>query len=954
MTLPAPAETAPQWLAVKDLFQACLDSSPAERERLLGHAGTAPAAVRAEVAALLAAQAAASALDAGAAAFAAPLFALEPAEESAPERLGAYRLLRELGRGGMGVVWLAERDDPELRQQVAIKRVRAACDSPELRARFRRERAILARLAHDRIARLLDGGVDAEGRPWFALEYVEGEPITRWCDARRLPLRARVTLFLEVLDAVSYAHRNLVVHRDLKPANVLVDAHGRIKLLDFGIAKLLADEDEASRTAFGVQPLTPTHAAPEQLRGEAVSTATDVYALGVLLYELCTGLLPYRADPGSRAALAAAVQSQEAERASRALSRTGVDAIALAAARGATPAALRRALQPDLDLVLSIALAKAPEARHAGADALAADLQAWLAQRPLTSRPTPRLRRARQFLRRHRLALGAASVVALTALGGLGATLWQARLALRHAATERAVRDFTTGLFAANDPDQARGRTVPLREVLDEGARRAEQGLSDQPALRGALLSDLGAIYASLGDGDRALHLLGNARDTLLALPDADPDELARVWLRLAETQLQTSGFDAAARSSDAALALLRDRPLSDALRLQGELLRTRIDEETDQLDAAQQRIEGVVTTLRAGAADAARLSEALAALGNLRRLQTRYEEATALHAEALTLARSVDPDDPVIATRLHELASAQQQTSQPAAAIPLLREAYALHLRLHGPRHPQTLSTEGELAQALATRAEYAEAEPLLRRNIAARREVFGAGNSEVAHPLNNLGVMLYTQHRWAEAADAFGQAWTIWRQALGDEHVYTRTALNGYGASLLEAGDLAAAEPLLRAAFEQSQKLDPPRGQGPTRSTYAILLERLGRLADAEDLLRRGLALEIEVYAGEEVRYTWPRTLLGRVLRARGDLAGAREQLEKALAGYDADEFPDGPKTATCLVQLALVRQAQHEPAAQVRPLLQRALAAQEAKLGPEDAETRTTRELLARLPP
>ncbi|HOV57910.1 MAG TPA: serine/threonine-protein kinase, partial [Rhodanobacteraceae bacterium] len=243
MTLPAPAETAPQWLAVKDLFQACLDSSPAERERLLGHAGTAPAAVRAEVAALLAAQAAASALDAGAAAFAAPLFALEPAEESAPERLGAYRLLRELGRGGMGVVWLAERDDPELRQQVAIKRVRAACDSPELRARFRRERAILARLAHDRIARLLDGGVDAEGRPWFALEYVEGEPITRWCDARRLPLRARVTLFLEVLDAVSYAHRNLVVHRDLKPANVLVDAHGRIKLLDFGIAKLLADED---------------------------------------------------------------------------------------------------------------------------------------------------------------------------------------------------------------------------------------------------------------------------------------------------------------------------------------------------------------------------------------------------------------------------------------------------------------------------------------------------------------------------------------------------------------------------------------------------------------------------------------------------------------------------------------------------------------------------------------
>ena len=940
--------TRPDWQRVKALFEDCLPLDPAERGRLLGEDTTVPPDVRAEVEALLAAHAGADALDAGAAAFGATLFAGVDGES--PARVGAYRLLHELGRGGMGVVYLAERDEPGFAQRVALKRLRAGLDGEELRARFRRERGILARLAHDRIARLLDGGVEADGRPWFALEYVEGEAITRWCDAQRLPLRARAQVFLDVLEAVAFAHRNLIVHRDLKPANVLVDTEGRVKLLDFGIAKLLADDEAGDHTTAAVPMLTPAYAAPEQVRGEAVSTATDIYALGVLWYELAVGLSPYRVESGSRQAVLQAVQEQAPERLSRALLRTDADAVA--AARGTTPTALRRELDRDLDRILERALAKAPEQRYPSVDAFAADLRAWREYRPLLSAPTPRLQRVVHFVRRHRVGVAASVLGLLTAGTGVCATLWQAHLALRHAATERAVREFTVGLFQAVDPDLARGRTVPLREVLDQGATRAEQGFKDQPAVRGALLSDLGAVYASLGDTARALALLGTARDALAALPDRDVDELARTWLRLAQAQTDDQQYAAAAQSADAALALLAGRSPSDALYVDAALRRVRADEDLDRLDAAAARLEPLLAALRADKATTpATLADALGTLANLRRLQARADEAMAAAREALDVTRATDADGPGVASRLHELASAEQAASQPMQAIAHLREAYALHKKNYGERHPLTLSTEGELAFALSHSTNFAEAESLFQHNIALRGEVFGADHAALANPLNNYAVGLYTQHRYAEAAPRFERAWHIWEKALGADHVRTRQAKANYAGALTELGREAEAEPILRQSLAEAQRLDPPGTWGPKYNTLGVALEHQGNLAEAEDVLRQGLANDITVNAGLEIKYPWTRTLLGRVLYERGDLAGAREQLEKALVGYDTDDLPDGPKTATCLFELARLRQAQHEPGDRVKPLLERALAAQEAKLGPDDAATVATRELLAR---
>ncbi len=940
------------WAHIKALFAACLEADEDARALLLGDETTVPPAIRAEVEALLAAHAASAPLEEGAIAYAAPLIATE----AAPARqVGPYRLERRLGAGGMGEVWLGVREGADFEQRVALKLIRVGLDSEELRERFRRERAILARLAHDRIARLLEGGVDEAGRPWFAMEYVAGEPISAWCDARRLSIAGRVALLLDVAEAVAHAHRNLVVHRDLKPGNVLVTPEGAVKLLDFGIAKLVEDRDDAAQTATGAVPMTPAYAAPEQIEGRPVGTATDVYALGVLLYELLCGRSPYAVDPTQRHALAQAILACAPERLARAVQRPGAQPAiaAIAAARGTDPRTLCRRLDRDLDQIIGLALAKAPEQRYAGVDALAADLHAWLAGRPLLSRPVPAMRRLAKFVGRHRLGVAAAALVATTTLAGLVMTLAQMRQTVRHAETERAVRGFLSGLFTAIDPEQARGREVPLREVLEAGARQAGKGLRDQPAVRGALLSDLGAIYTSLGDLPRASALLAQARDALATAPDRDDDELARVWLRLAKAEFQAGRYDAAAENDARAMALLSARPALDPLRAAAEIQRVRIESERDRLDEASARAEALLAALRA-APDTAPdvLVDALTAFGNLRRLQRRYEEAETAMQEALGIQRARDPDSPAIASTLHELAAVVGANANAPKAVSLLREALALHQRVNGPRHPLTLSTEGELANWLATSGDTAEAEPLFRADIEARKAVFGPRSDSAATSVNNYAVMLYGLRRFAEAAPLFAEAHSIWAEQFGPDHSHTRTALTGEGGALLELGRHAEAEPILKSLYEASQRLDAPRGRGSASVTYALLLERTGRLDEAADLMRREVTSQIEAFGGDEVQYPYTRTVFGRVLREQGHLDEARGQLEAALHAYDIDAFPDGVRTATCLVELARVLEAQRRDTERIRTLLERALPVQEAKLGAGHAETQATREWLARI--
>ena len=358
------------------------------------------------------------------------LEAHEASESAVPQRVvGAYRLDRRIGRGGMGDVWLASRADGQFEQRVAIKLVRSGLCAELLFTRFQQERRFLARLNHPNIARLIDGGVSSDGRPYLAMEYVEGEPILDFCEHRHLDLGARIHLFRQLCGAVEYAHRNLIVHRDIKPANVLVTADGSPKLLDFGIAKLIQSDDASTATVLPA--LTPRYASPEQLRGEPVTTSSDVYSLGVLLFELLTGSLPYELRGNTTAEIVAAVTTQEARPASRTANRVP---------RG------------DLDAVLAKALEKTPAARYGSVEQFAADLENYLSGRPVSARRLTARYRLGKYLRRHWAGAAAAGVVAVALAAAAAMSMREAHLAKLQEARGARVTEFLEDMLGSIDP----------------------------------------------------------------------------------------------------------------------------------------------------------------------------------------------------------------------------------------------------------------------------------------------------------------------------------------------------------------------------------------------------------------------------------------------------------------------------------------------------------------------
>ncbi|WP_297831039.1 serine/threonine-protein kinase, partial [Thermomonas sp.] len=409
------------------------------------------------------------------------------------QMLGPWLLLAPLGQGGMGTVWLGEREGDGFRQRVAIKRVGAGVDTPAARERFLRERGILAQLDHPNIAGLIDGGVSADGQPYFAMAYVEGQRIDRWCDGRQLDARARVTLFLQVLDAVQYAHRHMVIHRDLKPDNVLVDGDGRVHLLDFGIAKLL--EEGVGLDATRELVMTPQYAAPEQLQGKPATAATDIYQLGLMLHALLVGGHPFgvTADMPMASLLRTL---DDAPRSLRQAARTLVDDEL--ARRGGNRKRLLRSVSGDLSAIVATCLAQAPEQRYPSADALAQDLRRWLDGQPVTVRSASRGYRLRWFARRYRWALAAVLGIIVALVVGLGLAVQQMREARMQAQRSEQLKNLVMSVFREQDPLERGSNARSPAQVVADGIRGlTPQQLSD-PALRGDLLNDLGEIQGSL------------------------------------------------------------------------------------------------------------------------------------------------------------------------------------------------------------------------------------------------------------------------------------------------------------------------------------------------------------------------------------------------------------------------------------------------------------------------
>jgi serine/threonine-protein kinase len=789
---------ARRWQRARDLFDRLVDlPESAWHGRLLHDCGD-DAQLRDEVLAMLRADAATSArTDLSAHA---PLVLQGLAEriaadevQSAQGRLvGPFRLVREIGRGGMGAVWLAERADGAYAQQVAIKLIRGEWDADEAHARFRSERQILAGLQHPNIAHLVDGGVTADGKPWLALEYVDGEDLRAWCDRRRLGIEQRLHLLLTVCAAVSHAHQRLVVHRDLKPSNILVGRDGIVKLLDFGIAKLL---DAPSTMAESTRLFTPEYAAPEQLRGEAVTTAVDVYALGLLLYELLVGR---RARE-----LADAVQPSTGTlapaRPSAALARTGGVRTARAAARRQlTPRTLRRRLHGDLDAIVLKALRDDPRQRYAGVGEFAADIERHLANRPVHARRGDWRYRTGRFLRRHAIAATAAALGAIAVIGGGALAAWQAHVAAeqrdvaqREAETARRTVDVLVDVFRAANPATHPGETVTPADLLDEGVRTVRRKLRDQPAQRAALLEALGRARNGLGTFDEARPLLEEA----LALRVAGDDRLAEASVRLALGTV----WSRQSRNEDALAEAERAFALGAG----------------DSRQAAELR---ATADLHAGIE--------LANLDRWSEAQPRLRRSA--QARAALFGKDSEPYWQVLVPWTFNLAAREQAEE----ALALLEPAWrAIAARTTAGDWDRSYLL-GARSYALTQAGRYDEAVAVQREALSIAGRVYGDDHPNTNEALVNLASALYRAGEVAESADAYARA-IAWRVANPTRKRLRRpdNQLRGWALALDAAGRSAEAIDVLARLREERKTID-----GVSASEHAeawLLLARAQRHA-------------------------------------------------------------------------------------------------------------------------
>ncbi|MEK8030608.1 protein kinase [Ideonella sp. DXS29W] len=777
-----------------------------------------------------------------------------------PPDAGPYRAIRLLGEGGMGRVWLAERTDGLLQgRPVALKLPHAPWRHPQLAERMAHEREILAVLDHPNIARIYDAGVTAEGQPFLALEYVEGERLDHHVLRLGLDTRQRIALFLQVTAAVAHAHARLVVHRDLKPGNILVTPQGQVRLLDFGIAKLLAaDPAHAELTAPAQRAMTPQYAAPEQILGQPIGTAADIYSLGVVLYELLTGVLPYQPRRASAAALEDTIVSTAPARPSQ----------------RAMDVPTRRALQGDLDTVLLKALKKDPAERYATVQAFADDLRRWLDHRPVTAQPDSSWYHARKFIQRNRLGVGLAAGFVLSLGAALGVALWQANVARAQAAKASAITDFLVGVFKANDIEQAGGqakREQSVQQLLEQSAvMLSTTGLSEQPGVRVELQRVVGGLLNDLEILDAAIRVR-QARVSDLKRQQAPRSQQVLALRELGESLRENSDWESARARLNEANQLCHDGGLDDSLACLGVVLDLgRVDYAERKVDAALGRVEPLISALQhhPEAVDDLAGSQELLAL--LRMLRNQPDAAHAAFEQALQLR--------------------QAQWGEGSVRLADMRYRFGRHL--------WTMRRLVQAESALRT-AWQTTSSALGRDHVSSLRIELWLGRLQSTVGLSNEGM--------AHLQGAYKSMLSKADRLDPSELYQSRSALAN---ALVLDGRLVEAKTALEDATAQRQRLGSRAGTDPTLDlTEARWLLDTGRFAESRALLLK-LRDATAAQLGGQHPYVADRYLrLAQTDLASGDLHAAETDLKAALATEDAVETVFGtPKHRAQLLQVVL----------------------------------------------
>ncbi len=763
-------------------------------------------------------------------------------EDRIGQQIGVYRLLRLIGSGGMGSVYLAERSTDNFLQRVALKVIRGEVATAAARERFERERQILARLVHPHIAPLYDGGQTPDGQPFYTMEYVDGLPITEYCNTRLDNVRARVKLLIDIAGALACAHQNLVVHRDIKPSNILVTAEGRAKLLDFGIAKPVGVGD-AALTHAALGPMTPEYAAPEQFRNADVTVATDIYQFGALCFRVLTGALPYRADPSDTYAWSRAVAEEEPQTLRRA--STNNDAQTTSPAREQTRR-VRHQLSDDLDAIVRKALQKSPAQRYGSMDAMSTDLQAFLDGRPVSARTAGPMYFAWRAIARWPYVSGAAftAVIALIALVLIAHH--QTNVARHEATRANSVAKFLIEMFQVADPSVNRGERLNANEILARGAARIDHDFADDSTQRAALQMVIGEVYSSLGDFPRARKPLEGA---VASWRESHGDiDLADGLRALGWIEYRQGNATAALQRWDEAIALLTGNSTREADTL-AQLHSYRalgLQSSADNQNARQEFKIAYDYAERAGVANKIRGASIQNNLGLLLR----------------------DLDD------------------LPAAEI-AMRKAMAIYGRELGEDHFRSITSAQNLGTILLDQNRIDEAQPLIETSSVRLRKLYGEANADYATSMNMLGNVFRLRGDGTRALESYAASETAFRAALGDKHWYVTWPIFNSGQTLLDQRDPAAALEKFDVALAiRSAALAPDHPavaealQGRSEALFG-----LGRndesLADAT----QALSIRRAKLSGDHpalIRSLW---LIGHVHFLRGETESAKNYWDEAL---------------------------------------------------------------------
>ena len=779
------------------------------------------------------------------------------------DRIGPYRVLRTLGVGGMGEVFLAERADAEFEQQVAIKVVYGGAIARNVQSRLRIERQILAQLDHPNIAHLLDGGSLPDGTAYIVMEYVDGIPIDVFCDSNHLDIVARLKLFQTVCAAVHYAHQNLIVHRDLKPSNILVTAPGVPKLLDFGIAKLLDERQVGHHTLAvthaDIRIMTPDHASPEQVRGEAITTSSDVYVLGVLLYRLLTGTGPFFIPSMRLTDIERAICEKLPSLPSQAVG-TGdsVEARGIADDRSTSAHRLRRTLRGDMDNIVFMAMRKEPERRYGSAQQMASDIQRYLEGKPVIARRDTMSYRTAKFVRRHWLPVTASVSVAFLILAFATTTYVQSLriaaerdrvaqqrvLAERERARAEEVSSFLVNLFKLSDPEENRGNLVTARELLDSGAKRLRAGLQDQPATKAALLSTVGEVYDSLGQYQDALPILN---ESLSLQPQSRDKSRIDTLLELGRARMGTGDLSAS------------EAPLQEALHLsQGNFGATsqeaghalwqlgKLRQQQGQFGEAKDLYKRALGIFESTFAPQIDVSAVLDDLAQIYAREQQWALAKQTYERALEVDRHVLGDDhPRVAIHMQNLAIVAQNIGDLKQAEALYRDVIRRQERSYGDRHPETAITDGNYGLLLQREGRLAEAEPFLRSALSMSLSLYGPANYKVGYARVSLAMLLHDKGDLPEAESEFRQALAIYDKSLSANHQWRAALLMHFARLLVDRGKTAEALAMSDESLKiwNSTSLATNASTAQAHAIHAYALAHLGKPREAAEELDAAL---------------------------------------------------------------------------------------------------------------